>query len=84
MRSAECPWDTTDSLTRTQELKASFAHVTRQLDDYKILINAMRFGSNQSATMLLAQLSFSVEVEALAESICIDSDAVNGDGIGYD
>lgn len=58
--------------------------MTRWMDNIEILINAMRPGSNQSATMLLAQLRLGYEVEALASTICTNSSIVVDDGIRHD
>ena len=83
-RTIECSWDTTDGSTKTQDLKADLADVTRRMSNFEILINAMRWGSDQSATMLLAQLRLGDDIEALAWSIRINSNTVVDDGIRYD
>ena len=83
-RRTECSWDTTDGLTKTQDLKAELADVTRRLHNFEILIDAMRSGSNQSATMLLAQLRLGNEAEALAWSIRVHSDNDIDNDIRYD
>ena len=71
-------------MTKTQDLKAELADVTRRLNNFGILIDAMTSGSNQSATMLLAQLRLGDEAEALAWSICANSDTGIDNGIRYD
>jgi hypothetical protein len=79
-----CSWDTPDGLTRNQHLKADFANVIRQLGDLIVLVNAMRDGTDEQSTMLLAKLRLGFTVETLAQSIRSRPDAAGKEGIRND
>lgn len=81
MSAIECFWDARDGLTRTQDLKAKLADVLRRVDEFELVIYAMRNGTDEGSTMLLAQLRLGAEVEALAEIIRSCSDVADHNGI---
>jgi hypothetical protein len=70
-----CSWDTLDGLTRNQDLWARFAALVGQRDDFEVLVNAMRDGTDEQSTMLLAKLRLGIMVGTLAQSIRSRSDA---------
>lgn len=80
----KCSWDIEDGLTRSQSLKAKLANARRKLDDLEVLIHAMRDGTDEQSTMLLAKLRLGYDVETLAESIRSCSDAADTNGMRFD
>lgn len=74
MSGIECYWDVRDGLTRIQDLRANLTDVLRRVDDLELVIYAMKNGTDESSTMLLAQLRLGVEIEALAGIIRSDLD----------
>lgn len=80
MSGTECFWDVRDGLTRIQDLKAKHADAQKRVDDLELLIYAMRNGTDEGSTMLLAQLRLGAEVEALADVIRSGLDVVDDDG----
>lgn len=76
-----CSWDTPDGSTRDQYLKARFANVMRQLDDLRVLVNAMRDDTDEQSTMLLAKLRLGFTVETLAQSIRSCPDAADNEDV---
>ena len=55
-RNLECSWDIGDGLTRTADLKRKLQEANGRSDDLDELVGAMRHGSDQTSTMLLARL----------------------------
>jgi hypothetical protein len=65
----ECSWQTIDGLTWAADLKAKVVEAAERVDDLDVLISAMKFGTDESSTMLLAQLRLGIGIKALAQSI---------------
>lgn len=74
MSGMECFWDVRNGLTRIQDLRANLTDVLRRVDDLELVIYAMKNGTDESPTMLLARLRLGVEIEALARIIRSDLD----------
>lgn len=68
-REDECSWDVADGMTRTQDLKAKITDATNRADDLAVLINGMRFGTDEESTMLLAQLRMGASTRDLARMV---------------
>jgi hypothetical protein len=68
-------------LTWTADLKARVEEAEVRVNDLRVLVEAMRFGTDESSTMLLAQLRIGVDVGELAQSIRSGSSVAAGKGV---
>jgi hypothetical protein len=78
---SQCSWDTTDGLTWTADLKAKVEEAEVRVNDLHVLVEAMRFGTDESSTMLLAQLRIGVDVGELVQSIRSGSSMAASKGV---
>lgn len=72
-RNLTCSWDIGDGLTRTADLKRKLVEASGRSDNLDTLVHAMRDGSDEVSTMLLARLRLGVSVKDLALSIRSDA-----------
>ncbi|KAM0722859.1 hypothetical protein Q7P37_001057 [Cladosporium fusiforme] len=72
-RNLECSWDIGDGLTRTADLKQKLVDATGRFDNLDTLVDAMRDGSDEVSTMLLARLRLGTSVGDLAMGIRLDA-----------
>lgn len=72
-RNLECSWDIGDGLTRTADLKRKLLEATGKSDNLDTLVDAMRDGSDEVSTMLLARLRLGASVKDLAYGIRSDA-----------
>jgi hypothetical protein len=68
-RNLECSWDIGDGLTRTADLKRKLQEATGRSDDLDTLVNAMRYGTDEVSTMLLARLRLGEPIEDLVTAL---------------
>lgn len=68
-RNLECSWDIGDGLTRTADLKRKLQEANGRSDDLCKLVDAMRSGSDQTSSMLLARLRIGDSLEQLLSNI---------------
>lgn len=68
-RNLTCSWDIGDGLTRTADLKRKLLEATGRSDNLDTLVDAMRDGSDEVSTMLLARLRLGTSVKDLARGI---------------
>jgi hypothetical protein len=71
-RNLECSWDVGDGLTRTANLKRKLLEANRIADDLGELVGAMRSGTDQTSSMLLAKLRLGDSLESLLSNIRLD------------
>lgn len=71
-RNLECSWDIGDGLTRTADLKRRLEAANLKGDELGELVGAMRLGSDQTSSMLLARLRLGDSMETLLSNIRID------------
>lgn len=71
-RNLECSWDIGDGLTRTADLKRKLQEANGRCDDLSKLVDAMRSGSDQTSSMLLARLRLGGSLEQLLFNIRLD------------
>lgn len=71
-RNLECSWDISDGLTRTADLKSKLLAASRRSDDLEELVGAMRHGTDQKSTMLLARLRLGDTLADLLSNIRLD------------
>lgn len=71
-RNLECSWDIGDGLTRTADLKRKLVAANGRSDNLGELVDAMRSGSDQTSSMLLARLRIGDSLEALLSNIRLD------------
>jgi len=64
-RKLECSWDVPDGLTKTADLKRKIQETTSRVESLELLVNAMRSGTDDVSTMLLASLRLGASVEGL-------------------
>jgi hypothetical protein len=72
-RNLECSWDIGDGLTRTADLKRKLQEATGRSEDLDTLIHAMRHGTDDVSTMLLARLRLGEPIEDLVAALRTDS-----------
>lgn len=72
-RNLECSWEIGDGLTRTADLKRKLLEATGRSDNLDTLVDAMRDGTDEVSTMLLAKLRLGATVKDLASSIRLDA-----------
>lgn len=73
-------WDIGDGLTRTADLKRKLQAANGKSEDLDTLVEAMRRGSDEVSTMLLAKLRLGDSVENLATGIrLVSSPEESGD-----
>lgn len=68
-RNLECSWEIGDGLTRTADLKRKLLEATGRSDNLDTLVDAMRDGTDEVSTMLLARLRLGATVKDLASGI---------------
>jgi hypothetical protein len=68
-------------LTWTADLKAKVEEAEVRVNDLHVLVEAMRFGTDESSTMLLAQLRIGVDVGELVQSIRSGSSMAASKGV---
>jgi hypothetical protein len=71
-RNLECSWDIGDGLTRTADLKRKLQEANGRSDDLGALVDAMRSGTDQTSSMLLARLRIGDSLSELLSNIHID------------
>lgn len=71
-RNLECSWDIGDGLTRTADLKRKLLQANERSDDLDELIGAMRHGTDQTSTMVLARLRMGDTLETLLSGLRLD------------
>lgn len=76
-RGLSCVWDTGDGLTRTADLKKKLCEATRRSDNLDTLVNAMRYGTDQASSMLLAKMRFGMSLQVLLDGIYLESLAMD-------
>lgn len=74
-RNLTCSWDIGDGLTRTADLKRKLMEATGRSENLDTLVDAMRYGSDEVSTMLLARLRLGTSVKDLARGIRTDASA---------
>jgi len=72
-RNLECSWDIGDGLTRTADLKRKLQEATGRFEDLDTLVDAMRFGTDDVSTMLLARLRLGEPIEDLVAALRPDA-----------
>jgi hypothetical protein len=72
-RNLECSWDIGDGLTRTADLKRKLQEATGRSEDLDTLVDAMRYGTDEVSTMLLARLRLGEPIEDLVTALRTDS-----------
>jgi hypothetical protein len=68
-RNLECSWDVSDGLTRTADLKRKLLEANGRVADLGELVDAMRSGTDQTSSMLLAKLRLGESLESLLSDI---------------
>lgn len=68
-RNLECSWDIGDGLTRTADLKQKLHEANLKSEELGDLVSAMRTGSDQTSSMLLARLRLGCSTEELLANI---------------
>ena len=68
-RNLECSWDIGDGLTRTADLKRKLQEATGRSEDLDTLVDAMRYGTDDVSTMLLARLRLGESIEDLVSAL---------------
>jgi hypothetical protein len=68
-RNLECSWDIGDGLTRTADLKRKLQEATGRSEDLDTLVDAMRYGTDEVSTMLLARLRLGEPIEDLVTAL---------------
>jgi hypothetical protein len=71
-RNLRCSWDIGDGLTRTADLKRKLQEANGRSDDLGALVDAMRSGTDQTSSMLLARLRIGDSLSELLSNIHID------------
>lgn len=71
-RNLECSWDIGDGLTRTADLKGKLLLANGRSDDLDELVGAMRHGTDQTSTMLLAKLRMGDTLETLLSGLRLE------------
>jgi hypothetical protein len=68
----ECSWDVADGLTRVADLKRKLLEAKWRSGDLGELVGAMRSGTDQTSSMVLAKLRLGDSLESLLSSIRLD------------
>lgn len=71
-RNLECSWDIGDGLTRTADLKQKLHEANMKSEELSDLVTAMRTGTDQTSSMLLAKLRLGCSMEELLANIRLD------------
>lgn len=71
-RNLECSWDIGDGLTRTADLKQKLHEANLKSDELGDLVSAMRTGTDQASSMLLAKLRLGCSIKELLANIRLD------------
>ena len=71
-RNLECSWDIGDGLTRTADLKQKLHEANLKSEGLSDLVTAMRTGTDQTSSMLLARLRLGCSMEELLANIRLD------------
>jgi hypothetical protein len=83
-RNLECSWDIGDGLTRTADLKRKLQEANGRSDDLGALVDAMRSGTDQTSSMLLARLRIGDSLSELLSNIHIDGSSGEEDQFPLD
>jgi len=78
-RNLECSWDIGDGLTRTADLKRKLQEANVKSEELSDLVSAMRSGTDQTSSMLLARLRLGCSMEELLSNIRIDESSGSGE-----
>jgi hypothetical protein len=76
-RGSGCSWDVDNGLTRTAGLKKQLREAVRRSNDLHELVDAMRGGTDEVSSMLLAKLRIGVSLESLLTGIHFESSAID-------
>ena len=68
-RGLTCEWDLLAGVTTNEDLRHKVRETNRRLDDMQVVLSAMRSGSAQTSSLLLAKLRLGVPVSNLAQSV---------------
>jgi hypothetical protein len=79
-RNLECSWDIGDGLTRTADLKRKLQEANVKSEELGDLVSAMRSGTDQTSSMLLARLRLGCSMEELLSNIRLDEASGSGEG----
>lgn len=71
-RNLECSWDIGDGLTRTADLKQKLQEANLKSEELSDLVSAMRSGTDQTSSMLLARLRLGCSMDELLANIRFD------------
>lgn len=77
----KCSWNITSGLARTADLEDQVVEAERHADDLKVLVSAMRFGTDEGSEILLEQLRMGAEVVDLAHAIRAGSGEPDDKGV---
>jgi hypothetical protein len=83
-RNLECSWDIGDGLTRTADLKRKLIEANGRSEDLSQLVDAMRSGTDQTSSMLLARLRIGDSLDELLSNIRLDSSPEEGGEVQLD
>lgn len=79
-RDLECSWEITAGMTRTADLKQKLQDATGKSEDLDLLVDALRSGSDNDSTKLLARLRLGTSVEDLARSLRLEPSPTDSAG----
>jgi hypothetical protein len=65
----DCIWETSEGLTRTEELRQQLRSVMANLDNLKAIVGKMRNGTDEEATMVLTRLRLGASIEEVVQVI---------------
>lgn len=77
IRGLECSWNTIDGLTRTADLKKKVYDEVGRSNNLDTFLNAMRHGTDQVSSMLLAKLRCGMSLGSFLDEIHGESSAVD-------
>ncbi|KAL1590819.1 hypothetical protein WHR41_00402 [Cladosporium halotolerans] len=78
-RHQTCEWNVEEGVTRMEDLKRKLKEATEQPQDLNRLIEAMRSGSDNESSMLLARLRVGHSIDDIVSSLPMDSTPSSGD-----
>lgn len=79
-RSQKCEWHVEEGVTRMEDLKRKLKLVIERTQTLNRLTDAMRSGSDDESSMLLARLRVGHSIEDIVKSIQVDSSPSSGEG----
>ena len=71
-RDLECSWDIGDGLTRNADLKQKLQEANLKSEELSDIVTALRTGTDQTSSMLLARLRLGCSMEELLTNIRLD------------